>query len=53
VGGEALDPVKVLGPIIGKWQGQEAGVVGLVSKASRKGMEVLKGKLGKGMIFEK
>ena len=31
-GGEALGPVKVLCPSIGEWQGQEAGVGGLVSR---------------------
>jgi hypothetical protein len=32
MGGEALGPVKVLCPSIGGYQGQEAGVDGLVSR---------------------
>jgi hypothetical protein len=32
MGGEALGPVKVLGPSIGECQGQEVGVGGLVSR---------------------
>jgi hypothetical protein len=37
MGGEALGPVKVLCPSVGEFQGQEAGVGGLVSRQSRKG----------------
>jgi hypothetical protein len=32
MGGEAFGPVKVLCPSIGEFQGQEAGVDGLVSR---------------------
>jgi hypothetical protein len=53
VGGEALDPVKVLCQNIGKCLGQEKGVGGL---RNRKGWEkigdFLEGKLGKGITFE-
>ena len=44
VGGEALDPVKVLCPSIGECQ--EAGVGGLVSRGS--GEEVFRGETWKG-----
>jgi hypothetical protein len=36
--GEALGPVKVLCPSIGKCQGQEAGVGGLVGTGKREGI---------------
>jgi hypothetical protein len=38
MGGEAFGPVKVLCPNIGKIQGQEAGVGGLVSRGRGKGI---------------
>jgi hypothetical protein len=53
LGGEALGPVKVLCPSIGKCQGQEAGVGGLVCRGS--GEEIgcfLEGKPEKGKTFE-
>jgi hypothetical protein len=37
MGGEALGPVKVLCPSVGKCQGQEAGVGVLVSRGRRRG----------------
>ena len=37
MGGESLGPVKALCPSIGECQGQEVGVVGLVSRRSREG----------------
>jgi hypothetical protein len=49
MGGEALDPVKVLCPSIGEFQGQEAGVGGLVSGGGGGGLE---GKPGKQITFE-
>jgi hypothetical protein len=52
MGGEALGPVKVLFPIVGEFQGQEAGVGGLVSRASGRGWQFLEGKLGKRTTFE-
>jgi hypothetical protein len=52
VGGEALGPVKVLVPSKGEFQGQEAEVGGFVSRGREDGMEVLEGKIGKGMTFE-
>jgi hypothetical protein len=36
MGGEALGPVNALCPSVGKCQGQEAGVGGLVSKGLEK-----------------
>jgi hypothetical protein len=48
---EAFGPLKVLCPSVGKCQGQEAGGGGSVSK--RRGEMIgLRGKLGKGIIFE-
>jgi hypothetical protein len=38
MGGEALGPVKALGPSIGECQGQEAGEGGLGSRGRVKGM---------------
>ena len=38
MGGEDLGPVKVLYPIIGEWQGQEAGVGGLVNRVRGEGI---------------
>jgi hypothetical protein len=53
VGGEALDPVKVLCSSIGECQGQEAGVGGLGNRERREGIGIfLEGKLGKGITFE-
>jgi hypothetical protein len=53
MGGDALDPVKVLCPSIGECQGQEAGVGGLVSSGRGERIEeFLEGKLGKGITFE-
>jgi hypothetical protein len=48
MGGEALGPVKVLCPNIGEFQGQEAGMGGLVSRRRGGGGErgFLEGKLG-------
>ena len=48
MGGEVLGPVKFLFPSIGKCQGQEMGVGGLVSS----GRGRREGKLGKGKTFE-
>jgi hypothetical protein len=48
MGGEALCPVKDLCPNIGEFQGQEAGVGGLVSR----GREFSEGKPGKGIAFQ-
>jgi hypothetical protein len=39
MGGEVLDPVKLLCPSIGECQGQEAGVGGLVSRGREEGIE--------------
>jgi hypothetical protein len=46
--------VKVLCPNIGEFQGQEAGVGGLVSSGVRGGRDrgFSEGKLGKGITFE-
>jgi hypothetical protein len=53
MGGEALGPVRVICPSIGEFQGQEAGVCGLVSRGRREGDRgFLEGKLGKGITFE-
>jgi hypothetical protein len=53
VGGEALDPLKVICPTIGECQGQEAGVGGLVSRRRGEGIGGFwRGKLGKGITFE-
>jgi hypothetical protein len=38
MGGEALGPVKVLCPSLGKFQGQEAGVGELGSRGKEKGI---------------
>jgi len=40
LGGEALGPVKALCPNVGECQGQEAGVVGLVSRGKGEGIGV-------------
>jgi hypothetical protein len=50
MGGESLGPVKVLCPIIGECQGQEAGVSGLGAGGGERGFS--EGKLGKGITFE-
>jgi hypothetical protein len=51
MGGEALGPVKVLCPIVGECQVQEAGVSGLVNRGGgNRGF--LEGKAGKGTTFE-
>ena len=50
MGGEALGPVKALYPNVEEWQGQKAGVGGLVSKGAREGFS--EGKLEKGITFE-
>ena len=52
IGGEALGPVKVLCPSIGKCQGQEAGVGGLMSRGRKEGIGGFGGKPGKGITFE-
>jgi hypothetical protein len=44
VGGEALDPVMVICPNIGDFQGQEVGMGGLVSRVRGEGI----GGFGKG-----
>ena len=52
-GGEAFGPMRVQCTSIGEWQGQEAGVGGLVSKERREKHRVLlEGKPGKGITFE-
>jgi hypothetical protein len=38
MGGEALGPVKALGPSIGECQGQEAGVGGLGNRGRKEGI---------------
>jgi hypothetical protein len=50
--GEALGPVKVLCPNIGKCQGQEAGVCRLVSRMMGQGIGVSEGEPGKGITLE-
>ena len=45
---EALGPVKVLCPIRGECQGQEAGVGGLVSRERGEGIGVFGGETNKG-----
>jgi hypothetical protein len=50
--GEALGPVKVLWPSIGKCLGQEAGVGGLGSRERGEDRGFLEEKLGKGITFE-
>jgi hypothetical protein len=50
VGGEALGPVKVLYPSV--WQGQKAGLGGLVSRVGDRGRELSEGKPGMGITFE-
>jgi hypothetical protein len=55
MGGEAFGPVKALCPSIGKCQGQEAGVGGLVSRRNRDGIQgegFHRGKPGNGITFE-
>ena len=51
MGGEALDPGKVLCPNVGECQGQEAGVGGLVSRG-KGDRGFLEGKPEKVIIFE-
>jgi hypothetical protein len=51
MGGEALGPVKALCLSIGEWQGQEAGVGGLVSRG-RGDRGFSEGKPGNGITFE-
>ena len=52
MGGEALGPVKALCLRIGKYQGQKAGVGGLVSRGEGGDREFLERKLGKGITLE-
>jgi hypothetical protein len=55
MGGETLGLVKVPYPSIGRCQGQEVGVGGLVSMERGNGRgrrRFSEGKLGKGIIFE-
>jgi hypothetical protein len=55
MGGEALGPVKVLCPNVGRCQGQVAGVGGLVSRWKVEGMGgrgFSEQKPGKGITFE-
>jgi hypothetical protein len=52
MGGEAVDPVKVLCPSAGDCQGQKAGVGGLVSRGEGGDREFLERKLGKGITLE-
>ena len=47
---DALGPEKVTCPSTGECHGQEAGVVGLVSREEDRGF--LERKLGKGITFE-
>ena len=49
---EALGPVKVLCPSIGEYQGQEAGVGGLVSRGRGGNRGFSEGKPGKGLTLE-
>jgi hypothetical protein len=48
MGGETLDPVKVLCPSIGLCQGQEVGVDGLVSRRMWEGLRVFRRETTKG-----
>jgi hypothetical protein len=48
---KALGPVKALCPSLGECQGQEAGVVGLVSRGGAGTGFFLEGKPGKGIKF--
>jgi hypothetical protein len=48
MGGEALDLVKALCSSVGEYQGQEAGVGGLVSRGRGKGWGVFGGETKKG-----
>jgi hypothetical protein len=51
--GEILGPVKVLYPSVGKCQGQEVGMGGLVEQGEGGGdREFSEGKPGKGITFE-
>jgi hypothetical protein len=47
MGGEVLDPVKVLCPSIGECQGQEAEVGGLVSRGRAKGEVIFREEIRK------
>jgi hypothetical protein len=51
MGGEALGPVKSLCPSVGKCQGQEAGVGGLVSRGKGQGIGVFRGETRKRNII--
>jgi hypothetical protein len=48
MGREALGPVKALCPSVGECQGQEAGVDGLVKRATGKGLGIFGGEIRKG-----
>ena len=48
MGGEDLGPVKALCPSVGKCQGQEVGVAGLVSRGREEGIVVFRGESRKG-----
>jgi hypothetical protein len=52
MGGDALVPVKVICPSIGKCQRQEDVVCGLVNRGRGRDREFSEGKLGKGITFE-
>jgi hypothetical protein len=52
MGEEALGPVKALCSSVGKIQGQEAGVYGLVSRRRGGNSGFSEGKPGKGITFE-
>ena len=53
MGGDDLDPGKVLCSSIGECQGQEAGVGGVWSRGRQEGDRGFsEGKLGKGITFE-
>jgi hypothetical protein len=52
MGGEVLGHVKFICPSIGKYLGQEAGVVGLGSRWSGERIGDFLGKLGKGITFK-
>jgi hypothetical protein len=52
MGGEALGPLKVQCPSIGKCLGQEAGVEGLVTRGRGRYRGFSEQKLGKGIAFQ-
>jgi hypothetical protein len=52
MGGTALGPMKALCPSVGEYQGQEAGVGGLVSRGWEEGIRSFQRGPGKGITFE-